>query len=163
VRGLSGLPAFWASSLQEGPTGENAPDVARNNLPDERRLPVILMDFAIPAGQMTLAARTIAHAAVDALGPNDLAAVVRSNPIAAVDLSRRRHLPNLVPLATAGPYGRTFRTSRISDPVNLVDGPEALKPQRLEGLPSSLLAFWAAGPREPRGPRGPRGPRNMSP
>jgi VWFA-related protein len=53
-------------------------DVVSNDLPDEGRLVVILMDGTIPDGQPTLAAKQIAHAAVDELGPGDLAAVVRS-------------------------------------------------------------------------------------
>jgi VWFA-related protein len=53
-------------------------DVVANDLPDEGRLVVILMDGTIPDGQPTLAAKQIAHAAVDELGPGDLAAVVRS-------------------------------------------------------------------------------------
>jgi VWFA-related protein len=53
-------------------------DVVSNDLPDEGRLVVILMDGTIPDGQPTIAAKQIAHAAVDELGPGDLAAVVRS-------------------------------------------------------------------------------------
>jgi VWFA-related protein len=53
-------------------------DVVSNDLPDEGRLVAILMDGSIPEGQATLAARRIARAAVDQLGPGDLAAVVRS-------------------------------------------------------------------------------------
>jgi hypothetical protein len=53
-------------------------DVVANDLPDEGRLVVILMDGTIPDGQPTIAAKQIAHAAVDELGPGDLAAVVRS-------------------------------------------------------------------------------------
>jgi VWFA-related protein len=53
-------------------------DVVSNDLPDEGRLVVILMDGTIPDGQPTIAAKQIAHAAVDELGTGDLAAVVRS-------------------------------------------------------------------------------------
>jgi VWFA-related protein len=53
-------------------------DVVSNDLPDEGRLVVILMDGTIPDGQPTIAAKQIAHEAVDELGPGDLAAVVRS-------------------------------------------------------------------------------------
>jgi VWFA-related protein len=52
--------------------------VFTNDYPDEGRLVVILFDQSIPNGQPTVAARAIARAAVDALGPGDLAAVVRS-------------------------------------------------------------------------------------
>jgi VWFA-related protein len=43
---------------------------------EDGRLVVILMDRSIPTGQPTLAARRIATAAVDALGPHDLAALI---------------------------------------------------------------------------------------
>lgn len=46
---------------------------------DEGRLVVILMDRTIPIEQPTLTARKIALAAVDALGPHDLAAVVSTS------------------------------------------------------------------------------------
>lgn len=53
-------------------------DVVSNDLSEEGRLVVILMDGTIPNGQPTLTAKQIARAAVDELGPGDLAAVVRS-------------------------------------------------------------------------------------
>jgi VWFA-related protein len=53
-------------------------DVISNDLPVEGRVVVILMDGTIPDGQPTLTAKQIARAAVDELGPGDLAAVVRS-------------------------------------------------------------------------------------
>jgi VWFA-related protein len=53
-------------------------DVIANDLPEEGRLVAILIDGTIPDGQPMLAARQIARAAVDELGPGDLAAVVRS-------------------------------------------------------------------------------------
>jgi VWFA-related protein len=53
-----------------------APDVATNTLPEEGRLVVILMDRSIPVGQPLLSAKRIARAAVDELGPGDLAAVI---------------------------------------------------------------------------------------
>jgi VWFA-related protein len=57
----------------------NAPhDVANNDLPGEGRLVVILMDGSIPNGAPVATAKKIAHAAIDQLGPADLAAVVRS-------------------------------------------------------------------------------------
>jgi VWFA-related protein len=52
-------------------------DVITNQLgQQEGRLVIILMDRSIPTGQPTLAARKIAIAAVDALGPHDLAALI---------------------------------------------------------------------------------------
>jgi VWFA-related protein len=57
----------------------NAPrDVVTNDLPGEGRLVVILMDGSIPNGAPVATAQKIAHAAIDQLGPADLAAVVRS-------------------------------------------------------------------------------------
>jgi VWFA-related protein len=55
-----------------------APDVADNNVRPEGRLVVIMFDWSIRFGDQTLAKR-IATAAVDQLGPNDLAAVVFTN------------------------------------------------------------------------------------
>jgi VWFA-related protein len=68
---------------EANPTGaawvRNAPhDVANNDLPGEGRLVVILMDGSIPNGAPVATAKKIAHAAIDQLGPADLAAVVRS-------------------------------------------------------------------------------------
>jgi VWFA-related protein len=76
------LVVFSAVDLPEAPapagaawTRDVAPDVASNALPDEGRLVVILLDRSIPAGRPTVTARDIAKAAIDALGPGDLAAV----------------------------------------------------------------------------------------
>jgi VWFA-related protein len=57
-------------------------DVVTNQRTEEGRLVVILMDHTIPAGPATITARAIADAAVDALGPNDLGAVVRNTGFA---------------------------------------------------------------------------------
>jgi VWFA-related protein len=53
-----------------------APDVQTNQLPPEGRLVVIVMDRSTPGGQPMQAARTVANAAIDRLGPADLGAVV---------------------------------------------------------------------------------------
>jgi VWFA-related protein len=56
---------------------EVPPDVVTNQAGDQDgRLVIILMDRTIPVQQPTLVARKIAVAAVEALGPHDLAAVV---------------------------------------------------------------------------------------
>ena len=60
-------------------TREVAPDVVTNTRADEGRLVVIVMDRSIPVGPGTIRARSIALAVVDALGPNDLAAIVMSS------------------------------------------------------------------------------------
>ncbi len=57
-------------------TTDVAPDVATNALSSEGRLVVLLLDRTIPNGYPTINARTIAKAAVDELGPGDMAAVV---------------------------------------------------------------------------------------
>jgi VWFA-related protein len=54
-------------------------DVTTNERQDDGRLVVILVDRSIDVGQPTVAARRIGHAIVDALGPNDLAAVMRTS------------------------------------------------------------------------------------
>jgi VWFA-related protein len=54
-------------------------DVVTNRRPDDGRLVVILLDRAIDVGQPTVEAREIGHAIVNALGPNDLAAVMRTS------------------------------------------------------------------------------------
>ena len=52
-------------------------DVATNSIgQQEGRIVIILMDRTIPTGQPTRVAKAIAAAAVDALGPDDLAALV---------------------------------------------------------------------------------------
>ena len=53
-----------------------APDVQTNQLPSEGRLVVIVMDRSTPSGQPMQAARAVAAAAIDHLGPADLGAVV---------------------------------------------------------------------------------------
>lgn len=69
-------------------TREIANDVATNAIPDEGRLAVIMLDHSIPVGAMTRTAQTIARATVDAMGPNDLAAIVRSSPVGGEGLTQ---------------------------------------------------------------------------
>lgn len=69
-------------------TRDVAPDVVTNSMPGEGRLTVIMFDHSVPVGTMARTAQTIARTAVDALGPNDLAAVVRSTPISGEGLSQ---------------------------------------------------------------------------
>lgn len=59
-----------------------ADDVTSNDLSAEGRLVVILLDRSIPSGAPVALARDIALAAVDELGPGDVAAVVRSSGFA---------------------------------------------------------------------------------
>jgi len=60
--------------------GTVAPDVATNDVgAQDGRLVIILMDRTIPPGQPTVAARKIAEAAVQQLGPHDLAALISTS------------------------------------------------------------------------------------
>jgi len=69
--------AMQASSVRDRPR-----DVVANDLPAEGRLVVILLDRSIPSGAPVATARAVALAAVDQLGPGDVAAVVRSGAFA---------------------------------------------------------------------------------
>ncbi len=59
-------------------TREVSSDVSTNQRPGDGRVVVIVLARSIPMEQPTAAARKIAHAIVDALGPNDVATVVRT-------------------------------------------------------------------------------------
>jgi VWFA-related protein len=68
-----------------------APDVATNQAgKQEGRLVVILLDRSIPVQQPTVTARRIATAAVEALGPNDLGAVITTSNGAVQNLTADR-------------------------------------------------------------------------
>ena len=69
---VGGTDASWSATIP--------PDVTTNvSGNEEGRLVVILMDRSIPPQEPMTAARRIAHAAIDALGPHDLAAVVSTS------------------------------------------------------------------------------------
>jgi VWFA-related protein len=76
------LAAFAAVTVPGDPAGPTtvvtpvAPDVYTNQLPPEGRLVVIVIDRSTPGGQPMQAARAVANAAIDRLGPADLGAVV---------------------------------------------------------------------------------------
>jgi len=66
-------------------------DVATNQLArDEGRLVVVLLDRTIPVGQPTIAARQIATAVINQLGPGDLGAVVSTSNGAVQNLTSDR-------------------------------------------------------------------------
>jgi VWFA-related protein len=72
------LPALRPRGLT--PSTTVLSDVVTNQVGhQEGRLVIILMDRTIPTGQPTMAARKIAIAAVEALGPHDLAALVSTS------------------------------------------------------------------------------------
>ena len=74
------LPAARAMSAQAAWVTAAGADVATNQASkQDGRLVVILMDRSIHVGQPVVAAKKIALAVVDALGPNDLAAVVSTS------------------------------------------------------------------------------------
>jgi VWFA-related protein len=81
------VEAFAAIDLPDHVVAQGAawtrdipPDVAVNRTgEDEGRIVVILMDRTIPLGTPVTTARKIASAAVDALGPGDLAALVSTS------------------------------------------------------------------------------------
>ncbi len=61
-------------------TREVPSDVATNQVGrEEGRLVIILLDRTIPVGEPTITARRVAAAAINQLGPNDLAAVVSTS------------------------------------------------------------------------------------
>jgi VWFA-related protein len=75
------LAGFTAVTLPDAPPGARwtqdvVSDVTTNHLASEGRLVVIIMDRSTPNGQPLAAARATALAAIDQLGPTDLAAVV---------------------------------------------------------------------------------------
>ncbi len=75
--------AVWAEEVP--------PDVVTNQAGEQDgRLVIILMDRSIPAQQPTIVARKIAAAAVEALGPHDLAAVVSTSNGAVQNLTADR-------------------------------------------------------------------------
>jgi VWFA-related protein len=68
------LPGDTSTAITTAPLV--GPDVQTNQLPPEGRLVVIVMDRSTPSGQPMQAARAVANAAIDRLGPADLGAVV---------------------------------------------------------------------------------------
>ena len=98
-RGRVRAEAVWANDV--------APDVVTNQVGEEEgRLVVILMDRTIPIEQPTVTARKIATAAVESLGPHDLAAVVSTNNSAV----QTRAVQNL-----------TADRARLLDAINAAD------------------------------------------
>lgn len=92
------IQAFSEVTVPERVQGRNAAwthevpsDVATNQAAhEEGRLVVILLDRTIPVGEPTITARRIAAAAIDQLGPRDLAAVVSTSNGAVQNLTADR-------------------------------------------------------------------------
>ena len=74
-----------------------APDVQTNQLPPEGRLVVIVMDRSTPSGQPMQAARAVAAAAIDRLGPADFGAVVFTAAGLLEILARNHSRPRTTP------------------------------------------------------------------
>ena len=84
------LPAR-AARAAVAPQATAPDDVVTNQVgQQEGRIVIILMDRSIPTGQPTLAARKIALAAVDALGPHDLAALISTSGAVPQNLTANR-------------------------------------------------------------------------
>lgn len=107
-------------------TREVAPEVISNQVADEGRLVVILMDRSISAGPATEVAREIARAAVGGLGPADLAAVVTSSGFATEGM-----VQNFT-------HDRPLLLSAIDAPsIGLVSPPQ-MGPRGLQQVPPDL-------------------------
>ncbi|HET7220603.1 MAG TPA: VWA domain-containing protein, partial [Vicinamibacterales bacterium] len=92
------IRAFTPVEITEAPPAAEVPfaagvppDVTTNHASErDGRLVVILMDRTIPVQQPTVVARKIAAAAVEALGPDDLAAIVSTSNGAVQNLTNDR-------------------------------------------------------------------------
>ena len=83
IIGFAAIELAVPGSVESGVAAlEASRGVVTNEPGQQARLVVIVFDRTIPAGPPTVVAKTIARAAVDALGPRDLAAVVRTSGFA---------------------------------------------------------------------------------
>lgn len=129
--------AAWKSAVQAG--------VATNDIPEEGRLVVILMDRSIPAGWPTINAQAIAKLAVDELGAGDYAAVVYTGGGASQGFTNDRQT---LLSAITGDYP----TAEASGEANAVwegllanlDNPEALSAAALPALNYSAECLCGA-------------------
>jgi VWFA-related protein len=92
LRPVKAFPAVElpGPAVSARPFADVAPDVTEN-APAAGRLVAILLDRSIPFGWPTFAARRIARAAVDALGPGDRAAVLHTGVGRAQEFTKDRH------------------------------------------------------------------------
>ena len=96
-------------------TSEIPPDVVTNRaMAQEGRLVVILMDRTIPVGQPTNTAREVATAAVNELGPGDMAALISTSDLARQNGSGRGAGPGASGASAAG-AGATSATSGLGE------------------------------------------------
>jgi VWFA-related protein len=113
-------------SLTEGLWQRDAPyDVVTNDQAREGRLVVVLLDASTPNGPATSLAMQIARTAIAALGPDDMAAVVRSSVFSNNGLSQgftadRSRLLSAIDspfMGTTDPPTTTFTGLQPSSPV----------------------------------------------
>ena len=120
------LPAGTAAWVTEV-----SPDVATNDVPREGRLVVILFDHSIRNAQQAVA-RQIAKAAVGALGPADLAAIVHIGAGRAQNITRDR--ARLYEAIDAPMMGLVDGEEWItSGPTTRSDSPSAVQPSAERG------------------------------
>lgn len=123
------LPDGTATFPAPSWVAEVAPDVVTNRYPEEGRLVVIMMDRSIPAGPPTVTAGAIATAAIDALGPDDLAAVVRNSGIAGEGVSQNFTADRArLRAAVAAPF------MGLTAPPDMTPGGLAETPPRVTGV-----------------------------
>jgi VWFA-related protein len=97
-------------------------DVVTNQVgQQEGRLVIILMDRSIPTGQPTMAARKIAIAAVEALGPHDLAALVSTSGAVPQNLTADR--TRLIHAINEPRDWSTGHSKELNDVLDLPDDP----------------------------------------
>ena len=108
-----------------------APDVTSNDLPREGRLVVIMFDQSIRNAQQAVA-RRIAKAAVDALGPADLAAIVHTGTGRTHNFTRDR--ARLYSVIDAPMMGLVDGEEWIdSNPAARLESPSAIAPSAQRG------------------------------
>ena len=108
-----------------------APDVASNDLPREGRLVVIMFDQSIRNAQQAVA-RRIAKAAVDALGPADLAAIVHTGAGRPHNFTRDR--ARLRSVIDAPMMGLVDGEELVdSNPTSRSESPSAIAPSAQRG------------------------------
>jgi VWFA-related protein len=97
-------------------------DVVTNQVgQQEGRLVIILMDRTIPTGQPTMAARKIATAAVEALGPHDFAALVSTSGAVPQNLTTDR--TRLIHAINEPRDWSTGHSKELKDVMTIADDP----------------------------------------
>jgi VWFA-related protein len=121
------IEAFSEVSLPDRVVSDRAPwtrdvppDVVTNQIAEqEGRLVIILLDRTIPLGQPTITAKRIADAAVDALGPGDLAAVVSTSGGSTQELTADRARLHRVINGSDPSTGSSSDERELQEPLSL--------------------------------------------